>query len=186
MPLPEYGRNIQHMVDFCMTIPDRDRRTACAHAIVRTMATLFPEMRGENGDMQKFWDHINVMSGFRLDIDFPCDVIREENLNPRPKKISYPSSRFRFRHYGKLIEQMVKRVAEMENGVEKDELVSRMAHHLKKLMIAHNSEAMTNAKVLRDLDEYSDGAISLDPEKYILHDFTIVTPPQTSKKKKKK
>lgn len=169
-----------------MTISDRERRTACAHAIVKTMAALFPEMKGEDGDMQKFWDHINVMSGFRLDIDFPCEVIREENLNPRPQKIPYSASRFRFRHYGKLIEQMVKRVAEMEDGPEKDELVSRMAHHLKKLMIAHNSEAMTNAKVLRDLSEYSGGVINLDPERYILHDFTIVAPPQASKKKKKK
>lgn len=169
-----------------MTISDRERRTACAHAIVKTMAALFPEMKGEDGDMQKFWDHINVMSGFRLDVDFPCEVIREENLNPRPQKIPYSASRFRFRHYGKLIEQMVKRVAEMEDGPEKDELVSRMAHHLKKLMIAHNSEAMTNAKVLRDLSEYSGGVINLDPERYILHDFTIVAPPQASKKKKKK
>lgn len=186
MALPEYGRTIQHMVDFCLTIADREERTSCAYAIVDTMSTLFPEFMGENGDTSKFWDHINVMSGFRLDIDFPCEVMTEEHLNPKPRKIPYTSSRLRYRHYGKLIERMVKEVADMEEGPEKDELVSMSANHLKKLLIAHNREAMTDAKVLRDLSDYSEGRIVLDPERYLLHEFNVVAPPAGSKKKKKK
>ncbi|MEE1021857.1 MAG: DUF4290 domain-containing protein [Muribaculaceae bacterium] len=186
MALPEYGRTIQHMVDFCLTIADREERTSCAYAIVDTMSTLFPEFMGENGDTSKFWDHINVMSGFRLDIDFPCEVMTEEHLNPKPRKIPYTSSRLRYRHYGKLIERMVKEVADMEEGPEKDELVSMSANHLKKLLIAHNREAMTDAKVLRDLSDYSEGRIDLDPERYLLHEFNVVAPPAGSKKKKKK
>lgn len=186
MALPEYGRNVQNMVDFCMTITDRDVRTSCAYAVVKVMSTLFPELKGENGDDRKFWDHINVMSGFKLDVDFPCEVIQAENLNPKPEKISYTASRFRYRHYGKIIERMVQRVAELEDGSEKEELVSRIAHHMKKLMIAHNAEAMTDAKVLRDLADYSEGRINLDPETYILHQFQVVAPQTPSKKKKKK
>lgn len=186
MALPEYGRTIQHMVDFCLTIADREERTSCAYAIVDTMSTLFPEFMGENGDTSKFWDHINVMSGFRLEIDFPCEVMTEEHLNPKPRKIPYTSSRLRYRHYGKLIERMVKEVADMEEGPEKDELVSMSANHLKKLLIAHNREAMTDAKVLRDLSDYSEGRIDLDPERYLLHEFNVVAPPAGSKKKKKK
>ena len=186
MTLPEYGRNVQNMIDFCMTITDREIRTSCAHAIVRIMSSLFPELKGENGDNQKFWDHINVMSGFKLDIDFPCEVIQKENLNPKPEKIPYTSSKFRYRHYGKIIERMIQCVANLEDGPEKDELVSRIAHHMKKLMIAHNAEAMTDAKVLRDLAAYSDHRIDLDPENYILHEFKVIASPASSKKKKKK
>ena len=170
MVLPEYGRIIQNMVDFCMTLPDKEQRTRCAHSIVKTMASLFPQLKGENGDYRNFWDHINVMSGFKLDIDFPCDVIKQENLNPKPK----------------IIEKMIGKVAVLEDGPEKDELISMVAHHLKKQMLEHNSEAMTDEKVLRDLCEYSDGKISLDPSSYILHDFKVIAAPSNSKKKKKK
>lgn len=186
MALPEYGRIVQNMVNFCMTIPDREERTACAYSIVETMKSLFPDLLGENGDDRKFWDHLNVISGFKLDIDFPCEVITEEFLHPRPSKIPYTASRLRHRHYGKIIEKMVERVAELEPGAEKDELISRIAHHLKKLMIAHNREAMTDEKVLRDLYAYSEGRIDLNPETYILHEFQVVEPVATSKKKKKK
>ncbi len=186
MVLPEYGRIIQNMVDFCMTLPDKEQRTRCAHSIVKTMASLFPQLKGENGDYRNFWDHINVMSGFKLDIDFPCDVIKQENLNPKPKRIQYAGSRPKFRHYGKIIEKMIGKVAVLEDGPEKDELISMVAHHLKKQMLEHNSEAMTDEKVLRDLCEYSDGKISLDPSSYILHDFKVIAAPSNSKKKKKK
>ncbi len=185
LSLPEYGRNIQHMVDFCITLTDKEQRTACAYAIVETMARLFPNLKGENDDMSKFWDHINIMSGFKLDVDFPCEVMQQEQLNPKPAKIPYNSSRFRHRHYGKLIEQMIGKVSELEESPEKAELVSRLAHHLKKLMLAHNPEAMTDAKILKDLSEFSGGNILLNPDEYVLHDFTMVATPANKKKKKK-
>lgn len=186
LTLPEYGRTIQHMVDFCMTIEDRDERTSCAYAIVDTMSTLFPDLKGENGDTRIFWDHINVMSGFRLDVDFPCEVMTEEHLNPKPKKVPYTSSQLRYRHYGKLIQRMIDQVAAMDDSAEKDELISMSANHLKKLLIAHNREAMTDAKVLRDLSDFSAGRINLDSESYLLHEFNVVAPATNSKKKKKK
>ncbi len=186
LTLPEYGCTIQHMVDFCMTIEDRDERTSCAYAIVDTMSTLFPDLKGENGDTRIFWDHINVMSGFRLDVDFPCEVMTEEHLNPKPKKVSYTSSQLRYRHYGKLIQRMIDQVAAMDDSVEKDELISMSANHLKKLLIAHNREAMTDAKVLRDLADFSAGRINIDSERYLLHEFNVVAPATNSKKKKKK
>lgn len=186
LSLPEYGRTVQNMINFCMTITDRDERTACAHAIVDTMKTLFPDLIGDGGDDRKFWDHINVMSGFKLDIDFPYEVITQEQLNPKPAKIPYTASRLRYRHYGKIIERMISKVADLPDGPEKDELVSMLANHLKKQLIAHNPEAASNTKALYDLAEYSEGRIALDPATYILHEFNIVAPPATGKKKKKK
>lgn len=186
LPLPEYGRNVQQMVDFCLTIPDRNERTRCAFAIVRIMSNLFPELLGENGDDHKFWDHINVMSNFELDVDFPCQVITREQLNPRPRKIPYTTSKFNNRHYGKIIRQMIGVVSQMEDGPEKDELISMIAHHMKKLMLTHNREALSDEKILCDLSEFSDGKINLDPSVYLLHDFKEAAAPAQSKKKKKK
>ncbi len=184
--LPEFGRNVEGMVNYCVEIPDREERTQCAYAIADHMANLFPELVGVNRDYSKIWDQINIISRFRLDIDFPCDVVTAERMNPKPDHIPYTASAMRYRHYGKNIEKMIKIVADMEEGEERDLLISLIAHHMKKLMFTHNKEGVDDAKILRDLCEYSDGKINLDPATYLLHEFKEVTMPSNQKQKKKK
>ena len=186
LPLPEYGRNIQNMVDYCVEIPDREERTICAHAIVGVMRTLFPHYVGEKGDMKKFWDHLNIMARFELDIEFPCEVITAEEVHPRPERLRYEKSPIHNRQYGRSLEQIVKIVAMMEEGEERDRLISMIAHQMKKLLLTHNPDGVDNRRILRDLYNYSDGRIALDPETYVLHDFRDVTPQSQGKKRKKK
>lgn len=180
--LPEYGRNIQNMVDFCLTLEDRDERTRCAFAIVHFMHNLFPSIT----DKKILWDHLNVMAGFNLDIDFPVEVIDKEQLNPRPEPLPYSDNRMRWRHYGRNIELMIKKVADMEECEDKEKLISMIAHQMKKLQLIHNKEGVDDSKILRDLAIYSDGKINLDPSQYLLHEFREAPAPATSKKKKKK
>lgn len=184
--LPEYGRHLQGLVDYCVGIPDRDERTECAYAIAETMAGLYPELIGENGDWSKIWDQINIMSRFELDIDFPCEVISADKLNPKPAKLPYSSSQMKFRHYGCNIEKMIGIVADLEDGEEKDVLISMIAHHMKKLMMQHNKEGVDDAKILKDLAMYSQGRINLDPSTYLLHEFKEMQAPQQHQNKKKK
>lgn len=186
--LPEFGRNVQGMVEFCSSLPTKEERTECAHSVVKIMANMFPELVGENNDMTKIWDQINIISGFTLDIDFPCEVVTKERMNPKPEKIPYTASSMRYRHYGKSIENMIGVVAGMEDGEEKDKLISMIAHHMKKLQLIHNKEGVDDAKILRDLREYSAGKIDLDPQTYLLHEFKDLTATQskTVKTRKKK
>lgn len=184
--LPEYGRHLQGLVDYCVGIPDREERTVCAYAIADTMAGMFPELLGINKDYSKIWDQINIMSRFELDIDFPCEVITAEKMNPTPEKLPYTSSAMRFRHYGKNIEQMISTVAELEEGEEKEVLISMLAHHMKKLMLQHNKEGVDDAKILRDLALYSGGKINLDPSTYLLHEYREAPQPQRANNKRKK
>lgn len=184
--LPEYGRHIQGLIDYCVGIPDREERTACAYAIADTMAGIFPDLVGENNDYSKIWDQLNIMSRFELDIDFPCEVITAEKMHPRPDKLPYNSSDMRFRHYGKNIEKMISIVAALEDGEEREVLISMLAHHMKKLMLQHNKEGVDDAKILRDLSLYSGGRIDLDPQTYLLHEFREAPQPQRNTKKKKR
>lgn len=184
--LPEFGRNIEGLINYCVSIPDRYERTEFAYALADVMANLFPELVGENGDMSKVWDEMNIISQFRLDVDFPYPVISEENIHPRPERLPYTSSAIRYRHYGKNIEKMIEVIADMPEGEERDQLISMVAHHMKKLMLIHNKEGMDNAKILRDLCEFSHGKINLDPNTYLLHEFKEAEPVVTPGKKKKK
>lgn len=187
--LPEYGRNVQQMVDFCLTIEDRDERTRCAYSIVDVMKNLFPEVVGDKGDKHTLWDHLNIMADFKLDIDFPCEVLSEENLNPKPAKIPYGGTRIKYKHYGKDVESMIHKIADMEDGAEKDDLINMIANHMKKLMVINNKEGVDDRRIFKDLYEYSDGKINLNPATYVLHEFKAEVTPAPSKnngKKKKK
>jgi hypothetical protein len=186
LALPEYGRNIQQMVDFCLTIEDREIRTNCAFAIIDVMKNIMPDYEKQDDGIKMLWDHLNIMADFKLDIDFPFEVIKPEEMNPTPQRIPYGNSAIRYRHYGKNIEQMIDRVANMEDSSEKDMLVSMIAHHMKKLMLIHNKEGVADAKILRDLAEYSHGKINLNPETYLLHEFHEAQAPEAQKKSKKK
>ncbi len=184
--LPEYGRNIQQMVDHCLTIEDRDERTRCAHSIIATMGNLFPSLRDTEDYNHKLWDHLAIMSDFKLDIDYPCEVVKPDELETRPEKIPYTGNHIRYRHYGKDLEMMITRAAGMEEGEERNELILLLANHMKKLMLAINKDGVDDAKIFKDLAEYSHGAIRLDPETTHLHEFQVVQAPSSGKKKKKK
>ncbi len=184
--LPEYGRNIQQMVDHCLTLQDREERTRCAYSIINTMGNLFPLLRDAEDFKHKLWDHLAIMADFKLDIDYPYEVIKPENLNTLPEKVEYTNSPIRYRHYGKSIELMIAKASIMVKGEDRDALISLIAHHMKKLMLAVNKDGVDDAKILKDLYEYSRGAIKLDPETYHLHEFKEAPTPATGKKKKKK
>ena len=184
--LPEYGRNIQHMVDYCMTIEDRDERTHCAHTIVRTMVTMFPELRNEADYEHKLWDHLAIMSDFQLDIDYPYEPLREEALETRPQPINYQLDKIKFRHYGKTIERMIGRAAQYPEGEERDALVMLLANHMKKLIYQINNEDVEDSKIFNDLYQYSGGVIRLDPASHQLHEYQVIAPQQPAGKKKKK
>jgi len=183
--LPEYGRNIQRMVDHCMSISDRDERTACAYSIIRSMGNLFPELRAPENE-HKLWDHLMIMSGFNLDIDFPCEVIRAADLEVQPERVGYVQTPIRYRHYGKIIQQMIDKTASMAEGAERDQMVLLLANHMKKQMLAVTHDGVDDAKVFKDLLELSHGAIRLSPETTRLHEFKEMPVATAGKKKKKK
>ena len=86
--LPEYGRNVQQMVDHCMTIEDKAERTRCANTIINIMGNLFPHLRDIEDFKHKLWDHLAIMSDFKLDIDYPYEIIKKENLHARVGSLS--------------------------------------------------------------------------------------------------
>lgn len=184
--LSEYGRNVQNMVNYCLTLSDREERNLCAKAIVGVMRRLTPQQANTPEKEQKLWDHLNILSGFKLDVDFPFPVLGSEELHPKPEPIAYSDRKIRWRHYGKNIELMVMKVAELEEGPDRDALIYMLAHQMKKLQLVHNPEGVDDAKILRDLALYSGGLIDLDPQTYLLHEFKEAPAPAKGKKASRK
>jgi len=166
--LPEYGRNIQNMVDFCVTIPDRNERKRCANTIINIMGNMFPHLRDVNDFKHLLWDHLAIMSDFQLDIDYPYEVVKQEELNTRPPRLPYHQSRITYKHYGKNLERMIHRATEYKPGEEKNQLVKLLANHMKKSFLTWNKEVVDDRKIFKDLEELSEGTIRLDESSHKL------------------
>lgn len=183
--LPEYGRNIQRMVDHCLTIEDRYERTRCASTIVKTMELLFPVQGNADAYRRKLWDHLAIMSDFSLDVDLPFELVSKSSLDDRPQLLSYEQGPLDYRHYGLLLQRTIATAAQMEEGEERDALILLLANHMKKLMLTVNPDGVDDAKIFKDLRILSQGAINLNPDEVSLHEF-IAAPSPNGKKKKKK
>lgn len=187
LPLPEYGRNIQKMVDHCMTITDRNERNICAQTIINTMANLFPQLKEMDDFKHILWDHIAIMSNFSLDIDYPFEVIKKEKLTTEPGKIEYSSpAKIKFMHYGKLTHELIEKASTMEEGEELSQLELMIANYMKRSYTNFNKEGVDDMKIFDDLEYLSKGKIRLHEKNVKLAEFKAETKSTSSKKKKKK
>lgn len=161
MALPEYGRSIQNMVDYAMTIEDKEERQKCADTIIDIMGNMFPHLRDVPDFKHKLWDHLAIMSDFQLDIDYPYEIIKKENLEVKPEPIAYPSKDIRYRHYGQMLETLIKKATEFPDGEEKDNLVALICNHMKKDYLTWNRDTVDDKKIADDLYELSNGKLQM-------------------------
>ena len=172
LPLPEYGRSVQKMVDHALTIEDREERQKCATTIVGIMGSMFPNTRNQPDYEQKLWDHLAIMSGFMLDIDYPFEVIKEEEFHVAPERVPYQTGEVKNRHYGRIVELMIAHACTLEEGEERNALIELIAVQMKKNYIAWNKEGVEDRKIFDDLREYTKGAIDITDKEICLVQHT--------------
>lgn len=164
LPLPEYGRSVQNMVDHALTIEDKVERQRCANTIVNIMGGMFPHLRDVPDFKHKLWDHLAIMADFKLDIDYPFEVVKPEELVVKPERIDYPQGNIRYRHYGRILAELIKKAMDIKNENERKQFIRLLAIQMKKSFINWNKEGIEDQKIVDDLREYSNGAIDLKVE----------------------
>ncbi len=183
--MPEYGREIQKMVDYAVSLPSKEERLKCANTIVRMMLTKVPQIRENAGYEQTLWDHLYLMSGKQLDIDWPFDVTGAEKIHLKPAPIPLPQNRIRLRHYGKLVEELLEKLKTMPEGAERTELVRQTANQMKRDLLTWGHGSADDEKVADDIARLTDGAIQLDLGKFRFEKVTAISIDEGKKKKKK-
>lgn len=173
LKLPEYGRTIQQMVDYCCSLEDRNERTKAAHAVIAIMGNMNPHLRDVADFKHKLWDHLAIMSDFNLNIDWPYPLPDMELLYEKPEKLPYSDNRFRYRHYGKFIESILKKVNEIEDPAKKDILIEMMANHMKRSYMSWKRETITDDVIFKELMIITNGAVEI-PMNVKLGDFREV------------
>ncbi|MBR4997140.1 MAG: DUF4290 domain-containing protein [Bacteroidaceae bacterium] len=164
LPMPEYGRAVQKMVDHAITIEDRAERQRCANTIIAVMGNMYPQLRDMPDFKHKLWDHLAVMADFKLDIEYPYEVSNAEALHPTPQRIEYPKGNIRYLHYGRCVQEMIQKACEMPEGEERMQLLRLIAAQMKKEYILWNKENVEDRKIFEDIYEYSNGQIRLDAD----------------------
>ena len=155
MVIPEYGRNVQKMIDFACTVESREERNKIANAIISVMGQLNPHLRDITDFNHKLWAHLFIMSDFHLDVDSPYPKPSPESLAEKPEKVDYPSNNIRFGHYGKTVERLIEAASKYDDGEEKDYLVGRIANLMKRSNLQWNSDSVKDEPILKDLKQLS-------------------------------
>jgi hypothetical protein len=160
--MPEYGREIQKMVDHAVSLPDKAERLKCAKSIIRLMESKNPQLHDSENYEQALWDHLYLMSHRQLDIDWPYDVSEAEKILSKPEPMAHPSEGTHMRHYGRLMEEVFERLKTMPEGEERDELVRLTANQMKRNLATWGHGSMDDEKVADDLARFTDGKIQID------------------------
>tara|TARA_R110002072_G_scaffold113861_9_gene243669 strand:- start:2027 stop:2659 length:633 start_codon:yes stop_codon:yes gene_type:complete len=180
--IPEYGRNVQKMVDYLSTIENREERNLQTQNLIEIIGNLNPQIRDVPDFKHKLWDHLFIMSDFKLDVDSPYPVPVPETLTEKPAHVDYPAKSARFRHYGNVLKDMVKHCMTLEDGEYKDRLVNAVANHMKKTYLIWNKDTVENEVILKEIGKLSDG--KLDLSKVVLLEQKELTRSQNSSNKR--
>lgn len=159
--LREYGRNVQKMAESLLAIEDEEKRNQSAKAIIGIMSQLNPNIRDIGDIRHKLWDHLFIISDFKLKVDSPYTPPSQAEISKRPKRLKYHDRDIRFRHYGSNIEGIIQKAIDYPEGQEKQALVHTIANHMKKSYLNWNRDSVTDELIAQHLEMLSNGQLKL-------------------------
>ena len=159
--MPEYGRNVQKMVDCLKSIEDREKRNEQAKAVVKVMEILNPQVHVQENWEQKLWDHLYIISGFDLDIDSPYPAPTEDSLYERPAVVPLVKKPIKANHYGRNIENIIDLIAEQEDGDVKTSMIRSLAIYMRQQYLIWNKDTVADETIFQDIEKLSDYRIKV-------------------------
>lgn len=162
LEMPEYGRNIQKMILYAISHEDKEKRLKVAQVIVNIMAQMHPKVKDMGDYRQKLWDHLYIISDWKLDVDGPYPPPSREVVESKPGRVPYSFNKIKFKPYGKNIEGVIEKAIAYEEGPEKQAFMKAIANHLKKSYLNWNRDSVNDELIFEHFKEMSDGKLTLD------------------------
>jgi hypothetical protein len=160
--LTEYGRNVQNMVKYIVALPTKEERNRYANVVIDLMGFLNPHLRDVADFKHKLWDHLHIISDYKIDVDSPYPLPSPEAIHIKPEPLGYPNKRIRFKHYGKTIELMIAKAKAIDEPARKQHMVQAIANFMKMAYVQWNKDSVTDESILSDLRELSNGELKLE------------------------
>ncbi len=159
--LAEYGRNVQNMVAYICALPTKEERNSYAQVVIDLMGFLNPHLRDVADFKHKLWDHLHIISDFKIDVDSPYPKPSEDAIRFKPAPMPYPQQRIRYKHYGKTVEIMIERAKAIEDEDRKQNMVQSIANFMKMAYMTWNKDSVADETILKDLKDFSKGELTL-------------------------
>ena len=163
MLMPEYGRNVQSMAEYLLTIDDREKRLKNAEAIIDVMAVLNPHLKQIEDYRHKLWDHLYQMTDFRLEVDSPYPAPTAEEVRKKPQVLPYPAKKIRHRHLGGNIEQVLDKAVVEKNEEKKEGFTQHIAYFMKLAYANWHKEPVQDDMIKQELSHITGGALQYEP-----------------------
>ena len=159
--LPEYGRNVQKMIEQVKAIEDKEKRSQQMRAVVQVMGILNPQIRELNDYKHKLWDHAQVIGGFDLDIDAPYPAPTPQQFEERPDIIALPGKPIKAACYGRNIENMIALIADREDDEIKKEMIRTLALYMRQQYLIWNKDNVAEETIFADIERLSEGKLKV-------------------------
>ena len=159
--VPEYGRNVQKMVDYLKTIEDREKRNEQARTVIKVMEIINPAVHLQDDYEHKLWDHLHIISGFDLDVDSPYPVPAPESLNEEPLPVPIQKKPIKAVHYGRNIENIIELIALTEDGEIKTAMIRSLAIYMRQQYLIWNKDTVADETIFQDIERLSDYRIKV-------------------------
>lgn len=163
--LKEYGRNVQKLIEFIRSVPDKEKRTEHAYALIELIKQLTPSLKDQPENPQRLWDDLYIIADFNLDVNSPYPVPERDILFKKPMRMIYPQSDIRFKHYGKNIEQLVKEALKIVDPQEREDAIIYLGKLMKTFYGNWNKETLDDSVIIKDIQQMSGGVLSMNIDK---------------------
>ncbi len=188
LKLPEYGRNVHKMIAYTVNIEDKEVRQAAAETIIEVMRRVNPSDHKQSyEDVQhKLWDHLFIISDYKLDVDSPYPKPSPETFSEKPDKVPYPQKDFKFDQYGKTIELLIQKARSLPEGEAKEGLTLSIANLMKRAYLQWNRDSVQDELIVEHLKKLSQGELTIDDPSKLTPTQELLPQGGGGKKKKKR
>ncbi|MCB0508304.1 MAG: DUF4290 domain-containing protein [Chitinophagales bacterium] len=160
----EYGRHLQKLVDYAVNIENKDERQKVAESIVHLMGILNPQLKNVTDYKQKLWDHLFIISEFKINVESPYPIPTEDTYRIKPEKLPYPQNSIRMKHYGKNVEALVAKASSMEDIDKKEAFTEIIGNFMKMAYKNWSNEEVSNDLIKEDMKIISGGELKISDE----------------------
>ncbi len=165
----EYGRHIQKMVEYVLTLEDREKRQKNAYALIELMGFLNPHLKNVEDFRHKLWDHLFLISDFKLDVDSPYPIPTRETLKAKPAPLSYPKRYPRYNHLGKNIEIVIDKALSEEDSEKRQGFANAIAYYMKLTYSNWHKELVHDDNIQTELNAITKGELEFNNRPFIKH-----------------
>ncbi|MDB5280426.1 MAG: hypothetical protein JWR61_5381 [Ferruginibacter sp.] len=169
LTMREYGRHIQKMVDYLLTIEDKEKRQRNAMSLIELMGFLNPHLKNVEDFRHKLWDHLFLISDFKLDVESPYPIPTRETLKARPEPLKYPKRYPKFNHLGKNIEVVINKALKEENPEKRQGFANAIAYYMKLTYSNWHKELVHDDNIQSELQSITGGQLEFNNRPFVKH-----------------